>query len=105
MSSPQHFMPGTNSGLPLQPAFSNVALELAAPGALRVEHRDLVLQLDESQPCHACCSQVGHDPGELVRLGAEGGDPLGEKLGGLLSLEVVHEHEPGGEVDVLASRS
>src|ERR1700693_654960 len=33
MPSPQHFMPGINSSLPLQPAFSDLALESADPFA------------------------------------------------------------------------
>src|ERR1700676_1669442 len=102
MPSPQHFMPGTNSGLPLQPAFRNLTFEVAYPFALGVEHCDLVLQLDESQPCHAGCSQLTHDSGQLLRLGAEGGNSLREELRCLPGFEVMHEHEPGGKVGVLA---
>src|SRR5713101_4050309 len=105
MPSPQHFMPGTHSGFPLQPSVGDLALELADPFALRLEHRDLVLQLDESQPRHTGRSQLSHNSGQLLGLGSEGGDSLVEKLCCLMCLEVVHEHEPGGEIRVLASWS
>src|SRR5258708_31921653 len=102
MPSPQHFMPGTNSGLPLQPAFRDLGFELADPVALCVDHRDLVLQLDESEPRYARCTQLPHYSGQLFRLGVEGGDSLGQELRRLSRGEVMHEHEPGCEIGVLA---
>src|SRR5260370_14959267 len=102
MASPQHFMPGTNSGLPLQRAFCDLAFELPDPFALGIEHRDLVLQLDESQSRHARCAQVTHHPVQLLCLGAEGNDALAEELCRLPGREVMHEHEPRGEVGVVA---
>src|SRR5216684_9010938 len=102
MLSPQHFMPGTNSGLPLQRAFCDLAFQLAYPFALGIEHRDLVLQLDEGQSRHARWAQLTHYPRQLLSLGAEGDDALAEELCRLPGREVMHEHEPRGEVGVLA---
>src|ERR1700674_1499059 len=105
MPSPQHFMPGIDSGLPLQSSFLDLELELADPFALCFEHRDLVLQLDERQPGYAGCSKLTHDMGQLFRLGGKGGNSLAKELCCLLSLEVMHEHEAGREIGVLASWS
>jgi hypothetical protein len=98
-------MSGIDSGLPFQFAFGDLALELADPFALCVQHRDLVLQLDDRQPRHAGCSQVTHHVGQLFSLGAEGGDSFAKELCCLLCLQVMHEHEAGREIGVLAGRS
>ena len=48
--------------------------------------------------------QVGEDPGELGRPLGQGGGPRTQAIRGLLRLEVVHEHQPGGEVRVFTPR-
>ena len=53
MLPPQRFMAGIDSDLPLQLAFVDLSLQLADPLALGVEHRDLVLDLDQRQAAHA----------------------------------------------------
>src|ERR1700730_10520515 len=66
MSSPQQFMSRTHSCNPLQLDCGDLALEAANPIALRFEHGDLVLQLDQRQPRHAAVQELGHDPGQLL---------------------------------------
>src|SRR5450759_363735 len=105
MPSPQHFMAGTHSSPPFQRAFSDLALELANPISLRLQHRDLVLQLDERQPRHPAGVQLAHDLGQLLRRRAKGGHSLRQELSCLWRVETVHEHETGREIDVLACGS
>src|ERR1700676_1337393 len=103
MSPPQHFMTGINSGDPLQFAIGNLALELADPETLCLEHRDLVLQLDERQSRPSACTQLTHDPRQLFGGCAQRDDPFAQELRGLLGLEMMNEHEAGGETRVLPS--
>src|SRR5258706_3107581 len=98
MPTPQYFMSGTNSGLPLQPSVRDLAFEFADPLALCLEHRDLVLQLDQRQPCHARAAELTHDSGQLFRDRGQGDDALTQKLSCPRCSELVHEHESGGEV-------
>src|SRR2546423_15024839 len=71
MVPPQRFMAGVHSHFPLQLAFGDLAFELDDPFAFRVEHCDLVLDLDQGETGNAFGDQfpvhqfeLGDDPGE-----------------------------------------
>src|SRR6266700_3547515 len=49
MVPPKPFLTGADSHFPLQLALYDFALELADPFPLRIEHRDLVLHLDQGK--------------------------------------------------------
>src|SRR5512135_3647034 len=102
MRSPQPFHAGINSGIPLQRSVSDLALQLFDPYPLGVEHRDLVLELDEREPGDTIRPQLAHDACELVDGRAERLRPLRQPGGGRGGVQVVHEHEAGREVRVVA---
>src|SRR5436309_875368 len=66
MSPPQPFSVGVDSDRPLQLSFADLLLEVRHPPALGVEHRDLVLELDQRQPAHTFGANLGQDRGELL---------------------------------------
>src|SRR5215831_16364072 len=49
ISPPQLFMSGWDSGPPLQLSVGDLLRELAHPSALRLDERDLVLELDQGE--------------------------------------------------------
>src|SRR5437773_4825619 len=51
-------MAGVDSNLPLQLAFVDLSLQPAHPLSFGVEHRDLVLHLDQRQAGHALSQQL-----------------------------------------------
>src|SRR5215469_627338 len=103
MFPPESFSAGVHSGLPLQLSLVDFFGDLADPLPLRLDQGDLVLQLDQGkawvrlqklieQTCEFCADRVKslctllEEPTRLIRL------------------QVVHEHQPSGEVLVLATR-
>src|SRR5258706_14794796 len=104
MFPPQPFMAGTHSDLPLQLSVSDLLFQFPHPLALGVEHRDLVLDLDEGQPRHAVTKELSQDGLELFDDHVERGGPLGEMRRRVLGRQVMHEHESGGELRVLLLR-
>src|SRR5579859_3833501 len=102
MPSPQPLSAGIDSDGPLQPAFCDFALQLSDPGALGVEHRDLVLELDEGEPGDAVRPQLAHDPRELVDGRSERLRPLSQPRGGRRGVQVMHEHQARGEMGIVA---
>src|SRR5437879_13240598 len=65
MSSPQCFKAVHHSGAPLQPSFRYLVRDLANPFALRIEHRDLVLELDQRETHEAMRLLLVQDSREL----------------------------------------
>src|SRR5260370_15463331 len=65
MTTAQLCVVGINSHLPLQPAVNDFLLEVADPLALGIEHRDLVLELDQGKTAHAFGAQLAHDAAEF----------------------------------------
>src|SRR2546421_9523756 len=93
MSPPQPFNVAHHSGAPLQPSIRYLVRDLANPFALRFQHRDLVLQLDQSESLEAV-------PLQLVENSRELGDGRPERCLARLQvshrlrrLEVMHEHQ------------
>src|SRR5207302_6728535 len=104
MSPPQSFTAACHSSLPLQRSFRDFPFEIGYPLALCVEHRDLVLELDKGEPPQTMRVQLRQDPAELVVLGLERRRPVSQMPSCLVCGEVVHEHQAGREVLVLAPR-
>src|SRR5882672_12118546 len=73
MSPPQPFKVMHHSGAPLQPPLCDFVRDLEHPLALRLEHRDLVLQLDQSKPPQTVRLQLLEDVRQLGDLRGEGG--------------------------------
>src|SRR5438132_5259495 len=71
MSAPQPFDVARHSGAPLQLSVRDLACDLQNPLPLRLEHRDLVLQLDERQPLQPMRLQVFQDERQLRDRRAE----------------------------------
>src|SRR5213593_335275 len=105
MSPPQPFSVGVDSDLPLQLSFADLFLEVRHPPALGVEHRDLVLELDQRQPAHTFGANLGQDRSELLARRLQRRRACFQLLDRLAPTEVVHEHEPGREVRVLPARA
>src|SRR5579864_5062907 len=61
MPTPQLFMAGVDSGVPLQRSVGDLVRDSQHPGALGLEHRDLVFQLDQQQPSVAFPEQLVED--------------------------------------------
>src|SRR5260370_25330652 len=61
MLPPQPFMAGIDSDLPLQLSIVDFRCDLAHPVALRRDHRDLVLELDQRQACVTAGQQLIED--------------------------------------------
>src|SRR4029077_4413061 len=104
MSPPQPLMAGIDSDLPLQLSVIDFFCDLAHPIAFRPDHRDLVLELDQHQSRVAAGQQLIEDVGKLCDHRLKGLCALLEKLRGGGGFQVVHEHEPRGEVGVLPAR-
>src|SRR5439155_11633566 len=104
MSPPQLCVVGIDSDLPLQLAFGDFLLEIADPPAFGVEHRDLVLELDESETADASRAELGHDLVQLFRRGLQGRDPTAQVSHRLAAADVMHKHQSGGEMWLLAPR-
>src|SRR2546426_5168421 len=97
-------MAGFNSGLPLQRAVFDFALQLPNPFALRIEHRDLVLDLDQREAGESLTAKLGENVLELREVGVEQRSAFVEMVCGLVRAEVVHEQEPGNELGIFAHR-
>src|SRR2546430_418127 len=97
-------MTGLNSHLPLQLAFGDLLLELADPLPLGVEHRDAGADQGQRRARTAPPQKLAQNGRELADDGVEGGLALLQVGGGLGRGQVVHEHEAGREMRVLASR-
>src|SRR5438445_11668204 len=65
MSPPQRFMVGIEPDFPFQSAVIDFLFEVVDPLAFRIEHCDLVLELDQRQPAHSVVSELGEDTGKL----------------------------------------
>src|SRR5712692_865603 len=87
MTSPYHLVAGIDSDLPLQ---------------LGVEHRDLVFHLDEGKAGQSLLPKLREHALELRDLGIEQCRTFVEVACGVGRREVVHEHEAGDELGVLA---
>src|SRR6266568_1192379 len=97
-------MAGVDSNLPLQLAFVDLSLQPAHPLSFGVEHRDLVLHLDQRQAGYAPTQQLFEHSLELTDDHVERFASFVQVRGRLLGGEVVHEHQPRGEVRVLLVR-
>src|SRR5438094_4916891 len=97
-------MAGVDSNRPLQLAFVDLSLQPAHPLSFGVEHRDLVLHLDQRQAGHSLSQQLIEHCLELADDRIEHFGSFAQVRGRLLGGEVVHEHQARGEVRVFLAR-
>src|SRR5436190_1624683 len=97
-------MAGVDSNRPLQLAFVDLSLQPAHPLSFGVEHRDLVLHLDQRQAGHALSQQLIENYLKLADDRIEHFGSFAQVRGRLLGGEVVHEHQARSEVRVFLAR-
>src|SRR5436190_76096 len=97
-------MAGVDSNRPLQLAFVDLSLQPTHPLSFGVEHRDLVLHLDQRQAGHALSQQLLEHCLELADDRIEHFGSFVQVRGRLLGGEVLHEHQARGEVRVFLAR-
>src|SRR5439155_7529379 len=104
MSPPETFKVGNASDSPLQPSVVDLFLQVADPFALRVEHRDLVFELDQREAAQPLGAKVGQDVVELFGGRLQGERSIRDMRRGLRRAQVMHEHETSGKVRILTPR-